>query len=157
MSRFTPHNSVARQYATIALLENCFNLDKDGLITPELDMPLIMKSNYVRLSIILHKLLISLPQVKKAKAQTHFFMNYEGGNFGIDAVMTIVAKEEPRLDQTLIPKVTINQAFLQEKAECEQDLTDFLSAFYQTSFTQRYVNYDKVCIIKELAVRKETI
>lgn len=79
-------------------------------------------------------------------------MNYEGGNFGIDIVTTIVSKEEPRLDQTLIPRVTMNKAFIREKAEHEQDLADFLSTYYQTSFTQRYANYGKVCTIKELPI-----
>ena len=39
----------------------------------------------------------------------------------------------------------------------EKDLSLFLAKYYDTSFSLRYTNLDKVCLVKELTLVKQEI
>lgn len=133
--QFTSYDSEILQHTTKALLDNYFDLGKEGFNTPELNIRLLMKSGYIR----------------NAKAQSYFFVNYDEGNFGVDVVMSITAQGEPYLDCQLIPEHDVNHEFIQERAQCEVDQAIFLSNYYDdVSFTPRYSYFDKVCQIREL-------
>jgi len=84
-------------------------------------------------------------------------LTYEYGLFGIDVVFTIDNIDTPYLNYRLLPKQTINRDFISDMVAHEKDLSLFLAKYYDTSFSLRYTNLDKVCLIKELASVKEEI
>jgi len=78
-------------------------------------------------------------------------MNYENNSFGIDMIISIVAKGEPFMDQHESKEDEISSEFILNMTEKEKESEYFLNSYYSTSFLWEYTNLSRICKIKELA------
>ena len=82
-------------------------------------------------------------------------MNYETNTFGMDVLYSITAKGEPYLQQSLHQEAQVNENFIQTMIKVEEETDQFLSEYYESHVEKRYSQFNRICHIKELAVKQE--
>jgi hypothetical protein len=127
------YNTSSRYLRT--LFEKYFTLGPTNNESPELESLLSLRHGYVR----------------PIRYKVHYLMNYENNSFGIDMIISIVAKGEPFMVQHESKEDEINSEFLLNMTEKEKESEYFLNSYYSTSFIWEYTNLSRICKIKELA------
>lgn len=82
--------------------------------------------------------------------KAHYFTTYRDGVFGMDCIWLITSKQAPNFSNSAIQQFELSHSFLNNAVLKENQATEFLEQYYQTSFNAKYANIDKVCGVKEL-------
>jgi len=90
--------------------------------------------------------------VKKVKVQAELVFSYENNRFESDLAFHIINNEEtPYYLPDSVSNQAINESFIREMRQREEEVKNFMQTYYSHSATLlTYSNLDKICRIKEI-------
>jgi len=124
LPQLLPNNNID---AVKVYLDNYCSAEKNDYQSPEFPADLTLRKGFAR----------------KVNFKAHYFTTYRDGTFGMDCIWIITNKQAPNFCNTLPIQPDLNHAFLKNAVSKEDQATQFLEQYYQTSFNAKYTNIDK--------------
>jgi len=141
LPRLIPFESNCGSLAAKLRLDKHLVVEKEGYQSEDVETCLIMKSGYM----------------KKVKLRFHYHSSFEKELLGFNIFATIVAKQKPFIDVSMHADHQVNKDFVRLMSNKEEEMTNFLSLYYNKAPELIYTNLDKVCKIKEISDPEEIL
>jgi len=93
--------------------------------------------------------------MKKVKIRFHYHSSYEKEMLSFNVFATIVAKQKPFIDVSMHADNQVNKDFVRLMSNKEEEMSNFLSLYYNKAPELLYTTLDRVCKIKELVDHEE--
>jgi len=141
LPRLIPFESNCGSLAAKLRLDKHLVIEKEGYQSEDVETCLIMKSGYM----------------KKVKLRFHYHSSFEKEMLCFNIFATIVAKQKPFIDVSMHAGHQVNKDFVRLMSNKEEEMSNFLSLYYNKAPELIYTNLDKVCKIKELSDPEEIL